>query len=490
MSEHRAHDASELPTFAVFFEHLGLGAAIADEGGIILRANTLFCALTGFSEEELRGQPISDLAPQDPDGTARVRHRDGSATAARVKVRALPASGGGPAFLAVLVESRPDVPAHEDLDGSLDADDFDSGIALLRFVYDAHGEPIDLEVVDANSAWTRSPGFARAVGSDAGDPPPGPAPGWLASCRRAERTGRRVLFLPEPGDAGARRRGVTLRPAGPGRILAVVHEAGSRALTRRPAGLLEEGGLIAAFSWLAERVRERYGLSIDAAIDSSAPEPPPESRPPLFDLVEQALLDIVRHETERKARLRIERDEPDGLRVVVEDRGSGRRPARDPEDEAIRLARHRLALVGGSMGVRSTPGSGTRVEFLVPLGAHTRRTILLVDDHEVVRQGLRALLENEPDLEVVGEAADGSEGLALIPVLPPDLLLMDLSMPGMDGVEATRRICRRWPELPVIGLSMHEQSEREEAMLRAGAVAYLPKTDASRRLLQLIRTCA
>ena len=114
--------------------------------------------------------------------------------------------------------------------------------------------------------------------------------------------------------------------------------------------------------------------------------------------------------------------------------------------------------------------------------------VLLVDDHKIVREGLRALLEEESDLEVVGEAGDGLEAIGLVSDLRPDIVVMDISMPGMDGVEATRRIRAGEPEVKVVALSIHAEKQFVAGMLRAGAWGYLLKTEAARDLVQAIRT--
>ncbi len=113
--------------------------------------------------------------------------------------------------------------------------------------------------------------------------------------------------------------------------------------------------------------------------------------------------------------------------------------------------------------------------------------VLLVDDHKVVRQGLKALFANEPDLEIVGEADDGREALALVPELQPDVILMDISMPGLNGIEATRQIIQAYPDVKVIVLSMHANEEYVFQVLRAGASGYVLKQSDSLEVLTAIR---
>lgn len=101
--------------------------------------------------------------------------------------------------------------------------------------------------------------------------------------------------------------------------------------------------------------------------------------------------------------------------------------------------------------------------------------VLLADDHTLVRAGLRKLLESIPDLEVVGEASDGLALLALVEQLRPDLVLMDIAMPGLNGLEATARVLKIWPDTRVLILSMHQSEEYVRQALRNGAAAYLLK---------------
>ena len=112
--------------------------------------------------------------------------------------------------------------------------------------------------------------------------------------------------------------------------------------------------------------------------------------------------------------------------------------------------------------------------------------LLIVDDHAMMRQGLSMLLEDEPGIDIVGQAADGLEALELVERLSPDIVLMDYSMPRMDGLEATRRIHRDWPRIRIIGLSMYHEADRGQAMMNAGAAAYVTKTAGREALLGAI----
>ncbi len=115
--------------------------------------------------------------------------------------------------------------------------------------------------------------------------------------------------------------------------------------------------------------------------------------------------------------------------------------------------------------------------------------VLVVDDHTIVRQALAAMLKGEPDIEIVGEAANGVTAVERTRTLHPDVVLMDINMPEMNGIDATRAIGRDDPQVQVIGLSMFEPSEQTRPMLDAGATAYVSKSDPPDVLLNAIRSC-
>jgi len=116
--------------------------------------------------------------------------------------------------------------------------------------------------------------------------------------------------------------------------------------------------------------------------------------------------------------------------------------------------------------------------------------LLLVDDHVVVRSGLRMLLESQADAEIVGEAGTAAEALELLATARPDMILMDIGLPDMSGIEAAREVKRRRPETAVVALTIHEDEEYFFKMLEAGASGYVPKRAAPEELVTAIRAAA
>jgi len=209
----------------------------------------------------------------------------------------------------------------------------------------------------------------------------------------------------------------------------------------------------------------------------------------------------------------------DWTRITIEDKGSGFDPeAADASRNGLGLfgIQQRLAYIGGKMEIESAPGQGTRVSLLVPpektrkeapeptgdafesndqepispSKKKNRICILLADDHRIVRQGLSSLLQLEPDLDIVAEAEDGEQALKLALRLKPDVVVTDVSMPGMNGVELTRMLLREMPGIKVLGLSMHIDRDVAAAMRDAGAVGYLTKGGLFEDLIAAIRACA
>jgi len=116
--------------------------------------------------------------------------------------------------------------------------------------------------------------------------------------------------------------------------------------------------------------------------------------------------------------------------------------------------------------------------------------VLLADDHAILREGIRHMLQYCEDIQVVGEAGDGAEALRQTEELQPDIVVMDIAMPGMNGIEATRLICEKCPDTRVLALSQHDDRQYVVALLRAGARGYIPKHALGADMIAAVRAVA
>jgi PAS domain S-box-containing protein len=281
---------------------------------------------------------------------------------------------------------------------------------------------------------------------------------------------------------------------------------------------LHGSGFPAALTWLAERTRHQYGLVVHVSADPLANSDRKDVRTLLFESVRELLFNAVKHAQVDRVTIDLSLDHNDALCITVTDQGIGFDPAglveRGKAGEAgwgLFSIRERLTLLGGRFDIESAPGQGTRFRLVAPRGeaqggidAQRRPSrvatgpalhgaagfasaralrILLVDDHAAIRRVLRELFQERPELHVVGEAADGFEAIAEAHALRPDVILMDVSMPGMDGVEATRRISAELPFIQILGLSTHVKTEELHSIERAGAAGFFTKGVDSQRLI-------
>jgi CheY-like chemotaxis protein len=214
----------------------------------------------------------------------------------------------------------------------------------------------------------------------------------------------------------------------------------------------------------------------------------------------------------------------DYLEAVVMDQGAGFDMSAgwpSSHDGAFGLLsiRERVEPLGGRLEIVSVPGQGTSAKLIVPLkietdarrssaathedpsarlaaggrerpaqAPHAKIRVLLVDDHQIMREGLRSIIEEQADLEVVAEAADGEMAIEAARRFRPDVVIMDVNMPKMNGLEAARQIKTEFPRITVIGLSMHGDRKMALAMQQAGVSAYLSKGGSFDILCSTIRS--
>lgn len=296
----------------------------------------------------------------------------------------------------------------------------------------------------------------------------------------------------------------------------------SRNLTQqlRPP-VLYEAGLVPALQWLGAQMQRHHGLRVRVeadAFDASRAGFDDDLNMLLFDCVRELLFNAAKHAGAGEATVAITEEEA-CLRITVSDPGQGfdldavldRSRART---FGLFSIRERLAALGGKMDVTSEAGNGTCIDLHVPWPSHRQRptgtpedtceaeapadveqdgdaeaggiAVLVVDDHRIVREGIVNVLAGDPRLRIMGEAADGHEAIRVIERHQPDVVVMDVNMPRMNGVETTRVVHGRWPNLPVIGLSVQEDEATVRAMREAGAAAFIPKSGDFDRMVQTI----
>jgi signal transduction histidine kinase/CheY-like chemotaxis protein len=285
--------------------------------------------------------------------------------------------------------------------------------------------------------------------------------------------------------------------------------------------LLDEFGLVSALKWYVEGFAQRTGIEVKLEIHDNLRRFPAEKETALFRVVQESLTNVMRHSGSRRAKI-VVCVSVDEVELTVQDEGKG-----IPSAALDRLStggkmlgvgipglRERLRQFGGKLEIFSAP-SGTRLVATVPIAeagadeifafvdAAAKRTgavaaqspprrgrkrILIVDDHELMRRGIRGLLENQTDLEICGEAKNGSEAVQKNRELNPDLIILDLTMPGSGGLSAANHIRHSGSEAHILVFTTHSFPGIERMIRSAGCKGIVLKADAGRDLLRGVRT--
>jgi signal transduction histidine kinase len=311
---------------------------------------------------------------------------------------------------------------------------------------------------------------------------------------------------------------------------------------------LQEFGLVEALHWLREQMRS-HRLSVTVKTDLHHINLPEDQAILLFQSVRELLFNVIKHAQTDVALVKLDATRTGEFRVVVEDSGVGFDAAglvaRDPKTTRFGLfsVSERMQALGGRIELESSPSRGTRVSMILPYwpsdekkspvlvaqacvksnGAGEVRSsmataqsdrrssqaergrkndqasgqsgsnaevsfvrVMLVDDHTMVRKGIKSILDNHESITVIGEASDGQEAVSLAIQLRPDIVIMDVNLPILDGIAATAEITKQCPEVRVIGLSVHESSHWEKALMKAGAVGFVSKGSVTEELYTAI----
>ncbi|BCA56055.1 putative Histidine kinase [Nitrospira sp. KM1] len=286
--------------------------------------------------------------------------------------------------------------------------------------------------------------------------------------------------------------------------------------------VLHNLGLPQALKWLGEYMK-RHDVRVTVTIpDSLSHQLPEDQAVLLFQSARELLMNAWKHAGTSEADVTLAERNGE-LCLTVQDRGKGfdttaessGEPHTGPSSKfGLFSIRERMKALGGEFRLESAPGQGTTATLMLPVagqdaaevssprtepveavaenleevaGATDSIRVLLVDDHAMMRHGLRTILENYPDVEVVGEAGNGEEAVSAVDVLQPSVVVMDINMPKLNGIEATARITSRHPCVRVIGLSVNAEEENIRAMTRAGAATLLTKEAAVDQLYQAVK---
>jgi PAS domain S-box-containing protein len=279
--------------------------------------------------------------------------------------------------------------------------------------------------------------------------------------------------------------------------------------------LLDECGLASAVHWYAEGFQKRSGIKLEVAIDADVPRLSIDAETTLFRVVQESLTNVHRYSGSSAAKIKISQDSGE-VQLEIIDYGHGIKTgaARAKLDGPAPLGvgipgmRERLHQLGGSLSV-DFGTNGTRVAATLPVkkageefedgesrsslsfalrsAQDARQRILIADDHELMRRGLRGLIESHDEWAVCGEAVEGREVVRKSAELEPDLVIMDVNLPGLSGIEAAMQIRQEREAAKILFFTVHDSDEVIREIIGAGAHGYVAKSRASQDLVEAVR---
>jgi PAS domain S-box-containing protein len=289
----------------------------------------------------------------------------------------------------------------------------------------------------------------------------------------------------------------------------------SRSLTEElvPVVLVQKD-LGKIIEWLCDFVKKTYNLEVGFKLFDKIEIYNEGIRLFVYQSIRELLFNTVKHSGTNFAQVTAGKDISGNLKIIVSDKGIGFDPGlinkgKDPDSHfGLFSIRERLSLLKGSLVLESFPGKGTNCTLTMPLietksleGSEKtffvkcpsnkiqedKIYVLVVDDHKVVREGFTKLFENEPDIRIVGNTDNGQKAIEMALEFLPDVILMDVNMPKVNGIKATRIIKSVLPKTQIIGLSFDDNEHTVDAMLAAGAAEFINKNNSATEILKAIR---
>jgi two-component system invasion response regulator UvrY len=313
----------------------------------------------------------------------------------------------------------------------------------------------------------------------------------LAKSPRLRERARGVLDLIDRLDTTAHRIAVSIRPE-----------------------ILDKLGLVKAIQWYAEDFERRSGISCPVEAPNDELVLPKAVSTCAYRILQEALVNVWKHSRASQAKVKVTSGHG-VVNISVSDNGVGMDLGRLSEGTSLGLLgmRERASLVGGKITIRRNRGGGLRVAAHLPLSVAQAGTgataelasaqtaaskpwtksairVLLVDDHSLVRAGLRRVLEQAPDIRIIAEACDGREAVDKYQEVSPDMVVMDISMPELDGMEASKRILSLYPLARILMLTRFHEEQYAIRTLKAGCLGYLTKGSSTQQLHHAVRAVA
>ena len=288
--------------------------------------------------------------------------------------------------------------------------------------------------------------------------------------------------------------------------------------------LLDELGLSSAVRWYIAGFTSRTGIVVEIDIPHDLQRLSPEAEVAIFRVLQESLTNVHRYANSSKACIRMKAT-TDEIKIEIEDFGKGMQTSKSSSKNVpeVRLGvgiqgmTERMRQLGGKLEITSHPNHGTLVAATIPLssaqplvsaqaasglmdsaspvgaersgllGGALKKRILIADDHEMLRRGVRNTLQTELDLEICGEAVDGQDVVEKVKSLQPDLVILDINMPVLNGLVAVRQILRLRPQTKVLVFSVHDSDQTIQEVHAAGAHGFISKGKDAQDLLRVVR---